>query len=65
MNVLINGKNQALSQSVTIARLLDELKIVPAAVVVELNGEIVQADAFNNSLSEDDRLEFIRFVGGG
>jgi thiamine biosynthesis protein ThiS len=65
MNVLINGRKQTLSPDATIIRLLDELKIDPAAIVVELNGKILQPEAYPNGLSEGDRLEFIRFVGGG
>ena len=65
MNVHLNGRLKALPSGLTIAQLLEELKIAPAALIVELNGDIVHPETYNKRLLEDDRLEFIRFVGGG
>ena len=66
MNIVLNGEQKTVSAGITIARLLDTYKIVPATIVVELNEVIVQPDLYTSCcLAEGDRLEFIRFVGGG
>ena len=66
MNIIINGEQQTVLVDITIAQLLDKYKIVSATIVVELNGSIVPPEVFTSIfLSEGDRLEFIRFVGGG
>jgi thiamine biosynthesis protein ThiS len=66
MNIVINGEQKTVSAGITIAQLLDSFKIVPATIVAELNEVIVLPDTYtSSSLLEGDRLEFIRFVGGG
>jgi thiamine biosynthesis protein ThiS len=66
MNIEINGEQKTASVGITIALLLETYKIVPATIVVELNNVIVKPDTYTSScLSEGDKLEFIRFVGGG
>jgi thiazole synthase len=66
MNIVINGEHKTVSAGITIAQLVDALKIVPSTIVAELNEVIVGADRYASiCLLEGDRLEFIRFVGGG
>ena len=50
----------------SIARLLEELKIRPGRVVVELNRSIVSREIYTSTnLNEGDVLEIVHFVGGG
>jgi thiamine biosynthesis protein ThiS len=66
MNLFINGEQKTVESGITIARILDSYKIIPATIVVELNEIIAQPETYDNMcLTEGDRLEFIRFVGGG
>jgi thiamine biosynthesis protein ThiS len=66
MNLFVNGEQKTVSHGITIAQLLDMYRITPATMVVELNEVIIAPEAYAGScLSEGDRLEFIRFVGGG
>ena len=65
MNIFINGQQMPFAAGITIAQILDTLQIVPASIVVELNEDIIPPEGHHNSLFENDRLEFIRFVGGG
>ena len=66
MIIQLNGKNKEISSDTTIAGLLDELKLVPASVVIELNQTILRPEDLTDcSLKEGDTLELIRFVGGG
>jgi thiamine biosynthesis protein ThiS len=66
MIVTINGQPKSVAEGTTVAQVIDSFRIVPATIVVELNGLILQPDLYIvSSLVEGDRLEFIRFVGGG
>lgn len=50
----------------TVAHLLEELGIDAKLVVAEVNGLIVGRDAFSDhGLAAGDRVELVRFVGGG
>jgi len=69
MTITINGKETALAESParTVASLLDELEVAQRQyVTVELNGEILDRDAFGNiPVRGGDTLEFLYFMGGG
>ena len=66
MNITVNGNKTDLDTVSTISDLLNNLKLVPETVVVELNTTILQPDSYAaTQLSEGDGVEIIRFVGGG
>jgi sulfur carrier protein len=66
MTVVLNGKNVDISEGMTLLELLESRKISPETVVVELNRELLSADAFASTiLGSGDLLEVLRFVGGG
>jgi thiamine biosynthesis protein ThiS len=66
MNLFVNGERKTVASGITIAQIIDLYKIIPATIVVELNEIIAQPEMYDNMcLTEGDRLEFIRFVGGG
>ena len=66
MKIRINGEEKQVKEGVDLVRLLDELGIRPARVVVELNREIVGRDAYGSTpIKEGDVLEIVHFVGGG
>ena len=65
ISITVNGEERQ-SGAATIAALLAELEIADSAVVAEHNGAIVRRDAFAaTALSDGDRVELVRFVGGG
>ena len=68
MNIQINGEQEALSaDTVTVSELLT-LKAVkmPEMVSVELNGDILDRDAFDTTtIADGDAVEFLYFMGGG
>lgn len=65
MNLTINGAARAI-MATDLAALLAELQIDPARVAIEHNGQILRADQYSaTGLAEGDRLEIVRFVGGG
>jgi sulfur carrier protein len=66
MNIIVNGKNLACSDGLSVHELLLELDLKPDAIVVERNAEILQRSAYATTrVSEGDSFEFIHFVGGG
>lgn len=65
MNLTINGAARAI-MATDLAALLAELQIDPARVAIEHNGRILRAEQYSaTGLAEGDRLEIVRFVGGG
>lgn len=66
MNITLNGHSKKLNGVTTLSELLKELSLKPDTVVVELNTEIIQPDAYDSlTLKKADSVEIIRFVGGG
>ncbi len=66
MKIICNGKEMEVQEGLTIEKLVLELELNPATVVVECNGSIVLPDNYAaQQLSEGSVLELIRCVGGG
>jgi sulfur carrier protein len=69
MKLTVNGeaKEIAGTDSLNIDEALAALQVTdPLYVTVELNGTILERDAFGSTrVKEDDTLEFLYFMGGG
>ena len=66
MKIRVNGENKEIADGLSLARLLEELQIRAARVVVELNRNIVARETHDSTLLNDgDALEIVHFVGGG
>lgn len=66
MTIIVNGQTKEVEAGITLAELLDQMKLNLDCVAVELNLEVVERDIFTStSLSADDSLEIVQFVGGG
>ncbi|WP_407124940.1 sulfur carrier protein ThiS [Weissella paramesenteroides] len=64
--IILNGEQTANMVGKTLADLLQEKTEMVQNVVVELNGKIIHREELaNQTLSENDRVELISFVGGG
>ena len=62
----LNGKNIDLSEDIKIEKLLKKYDLDPKKVVVEVNMEIVDDEAYSTYLLKNqDVIEVISFVGGG
>lgn len=66
MKIILNGKEEVLKEGTTVAELIVLKRLNPDTIIVEHNHDLVKkenlADIF---LKENDRLEILRFVGGG
>ena len=67
MKLVVNGKETNFNEGLTASQLLVEQKVkMPDMVSVELNGQILRRTGFENTmLKEDDKVEFLYFMGGG
>ncbi|HYC55166.1 MAG TPA: sulfur carrier protein ThiS [Candidatus Binatia bacterium] len=66
MRVQINGEESDVDAGATIADLVARLGLGGRRVAVELNRDVVSADAWSTtSLRSGDVLEIVHFVGGG
>ncbi|WP_299195843.1 sulfur carrier protein ThiS [uncultured Erythrobacter sp.] len=64
-SITLNGEPRNTAAS-TIADLVRELELTPEKVAVERNGEIVPRSTLEQaSVTANDRLEIVHFVGGG
>jgi len=66
MIVKINGCEEKIEDAVTIASLIERKDLRPDRIVVEHNRSIVAKESWADvTLSENDSLEIVCFVGGG
>ena len=66
MTLYLNGESQEVPDGLTLAGLLEWLKLPADRVAVERNLSIVPRDRWADTLLEaGDRLEMVHFVGGG
>jgi len=66
MQLTLNGRDTAVDTVETVADLLRRLELDSRRVVVEVNEKVVRRDRIGETpLSEHDRIEILRMVGGG
>lgn len=65
LTLQVNGETKTYAAR-SLSALLEELGLASAQIVAEVNGEIVPRERFAAAgLNEGDRVELVRFVGGG
>jgi sulfur carrier protein len=66
MTFVLNGDDRELSESVTVASLVEQLGRGKRGTAVALNGEVVPRSVWDDTtISEGDRVEVLTAVGGG
>ena len=66
MQVTINGRNEEVQEHITVQTLLETYGLKPAITVVEKNEVILKQDDYGAVMVEaGDRIELIRYMGGG
>ena len=66
MNIVLNGEQHGLQEPMTVRGLIAALELEGKRVAVEVNEEVIprsQHAAFR--LSDGDRVEIVRAIGGG
>ncbi len=66
MHIQLNGEAYALSETLSVAGLIEHLQLAGRRVAVELNFEIVPRSLYETTLlKEGDALEIVHAIGGG
>ncbi len=66
MKLIVNGNETELNGNLTVAGLLNNLKIEPARIAIEVNLNIIKkCDYDKHVLNSGDAVEIVNFVGGG
>jgi len=66
VTVFANGKARQVSAEKTVAAMVRDLKLTPAAVLVERNGRALLRQEWEmERVEHGDRLEFVKVVAGG
>ena len=64
--IQLNGDSYEITNGSNLDELLNKLKIQKSKVAIEVNGEIVEKNRYQNLiLNEDDKVEIVHFIGGG
>jgi sulfur carrier protein len=66
MRFIVNGEVLERAHAGTVVELLDELHIKKDQVAVEVNLSIIRKEEYATfNLHDGDRIEIVKFVGGG
>ena len=66
MKLVINGAQKELVGARTVLGLVEILMLDPRTLVIEHNGCVLRRDQLQDAaLADGDRIELVRFVGGG
>jgi sulfur carrier protein len=66
MKLRVNGKDRDISGPCTVGELLARLNVDRRIVAVELRGEILDRNTFDEArLKDGDNVEIVRMIGGG
>ena len=65
MKIRVNGDEREVSDGTTLRALIQQFKLIPEKVAVELNRRLARSDKYDTALKEGDEVEIVTFVGGG
>ncbi|MEW6203027.1 MAG: sulfur carrier protein ThiS [bacterium] len=66
IKIRINGDERTIAKGLTVAELLDVLKVRRQTAIVEHNRNILDRNSYEKTIViEGDEFELVRFVGGG
>lgn len=66
MLITINGSVIDVPDGLSVRELVEYKNLPAQKIIVEMNGNIIRTEQWENvKLKPDDNLEIIRFVGGG
>ena len=65
MKITVNGQTREVPDGTAVAALLEQMKLKPSNVAVELNRRLVRSEQYDTPLKAGDQVEVVTFVGGG
>ncbi len=64
--IQLNGDLYEINKGTSLTELLNKLKIEKNKVAIEVNGEIIDKNNYQNLiLNKNDKVEIVHFIGGG
>jgi len=64
--IQLNGSPYEINKGTNLNELLNKLKIKINKVAIEINGMIIEKKKYSNLiLNKDDKVEIVKFIGGG
>ena len=64
--IQLNGNSYEINNGTNLNELLNKLKIQKNKIAIEVNGEIVEKTKYPNLiLNKGDKVEIVKFIGGG
>jgi thiamine biosynthesis protein ThiS len=65
ITVTVNGQPREMEDHTTLRALVEQFKLAPEKVAIELNKRLVRSDKYDTPLKAGDEVEIVTFVGGG
>ncbi len=66
MQIIVNGESKEVPDGLTVTALLEHLHLRADRVAIELNGDILPKNRWQETyLHSSDRFEIVQLVGGG
>jgi len=66
VRVIVNGEPRELSDSVSVADLVEQLGLSQRRIAVEINLDIIARERYaTQRLRDGDTIEIVQFIGGG
>ena len=66
MTIIVNGEAMPLDSPLSIQEWLQSKGLNPALIAIEYNGKLITRETYTDiTLKEGEKLEVVRFVGGG
>jgi sulfur carrier protein len=66
MEISVNGKIESIDGSCPVSELVMAKGLADSHLVIMINGEIIQKTEWNNRfIADNDKIEILKFVGGG
>ncbi len=66
MEIFINGEKKELTEQLKLLNLIQKFKINSKNLIIEINGEFVDNQNYEKVVVKaGDKIELIRFIGGG
>lgn len=66
IKIILNGRETEIDKKTSVSGLLEQYKLNPSAVAVELSGKILKKQVYGRTFPENNsRIEIIKIMGGG
>jgi thiamine biosynthesis protein ThiS len=65
MIIHVNGEQREVAEGTTVRALIQQARLSPDKVAVELNRRLLRGDRYDTTLKAGDQVEIVTFVGGG